>query len=88
MRFTACYTKLDDGKYMGKLLEWRGAITEGDDLEDCRNLLQEVANELAEIYKDEGKKIPYTPLVVEPMYVSVEPECLQCEEEALIANVS
>ncbi len=61
MKFTACYTKLDDGKYMGKLLDWKGVIT----------------NEMAELYKDDDRKIPYTQLVVEPMYVSVAPECLQ-----------
>ena len=72
----------------GSSFDWKGVITEGDNLEDCRSLLQEAANEMAELYKDDDRKIPYTQLVVEPMYVSVAPECLQREEEALIANVS
>lgn len=75
MNFTACYTKLEHG-YMGKLLEWPGVITEGDDLEDCRELLHEAASEMAEIYEDDGRKIPYTPLILEPMSVSVEPSCI------------
>ena len=84
--FTACYTKLEHG-YMGKLLEWPGVITEGNDLEDCRDLLAEAANEMAELYKDEGLKIPYAPLTLESMPVTVAPECLP-QEEALLAHVS
>ncbi|MBQ7196220.1 MAG: type II toxin-antitoxin system HicB family antitoxin [Synergistaceae bacterium] len=84
--FTACYTKLEHG-YMGKLLEWPGVITEGDDLEDCRDLLTEAANEMAELYKDEGLKIPYAPLILESMPVNVASECLP-QEEALLAHVS
>ena len=64
MKFTACYTKLEHG-YMGKLLEWPTVITEGDDLEDCRDLLVEAATEMAELYKDEGMNIPYPSIVVE-----------------------
>ena len=85
--FTACYTKLEHG-YMGKILEWPGVITEGDDLEDCRDLLTEAANEMAELYKDEGQKIPYTPLIFEPLSVKIAPECLPQEKEALLVNVS
>ena len=86
MQFTACYRKLEHG-YMGKLLEWPGVITEGDDLDDCRELLQEAAGEMAEIYEEDGRKIPYAPLIFEPMYVSVAPECLPAEE-ALMVHVS
>ena len=73
---------------MGKLLEWPGVITEGDDLEDCRELLIEAAGEMADIYKEDGKKIPYTPLIFEPLSISISPECLPQEEEALLVNVS
>ena len=55
--FTACYTKLDNG-YMGQLLEWTNVITEGDDLEDCENMLKDAAHEMMLAYKDEGMKIP------------------------------
>ena len=48
--------------------------------------LTEAANEMAELYKDEGRKIPYTPLVFEPVSVTVAPECLP-QEEALLVNV-
>ena len=87
MKFTACYQKLEHG-YMGKLLEWPGVITEGDNLDDCRELLLEAAGEMAEIYEEDGRKIPYTPLILEPVSVSVAPECVPVEEEALMVHVS
>ena len=80
MQFTACYTKLEHG-YMGKLLEWPTVITEGDSLDDCRDLLMEAASEMAELYRDEGMKIPHPSLTIETVYVPV-------EEEALLVNVS
>ena len=79
MQFTACYTKLEHS-YMGKLLEWPTVITEGDSLDDCRDLLVEAASEMAELYKDEGMKIPHPSITVETVYVPV-------EEEALLVNV-
>ena len=87
MKFTACYRKLEHG-YMGKLLEWPGVITEGDDLDECRDLLKEAAEEMADLYKDDGQKIPYTRLIFEPISVSVDPSCMPIEEEALLVNVS
>lgn len=82
MKFTACYTKLEHG-YMGQLLEWPGVITEGDDLDDCRDCLIEVAGEMAEIYKEDGLKIPSVSLKVETIDVPIE----DLQEEALLANV-
>ncbi|MBR4195629.1 MAG: type II toxin-antitoxin system HicB family antitoxin [Synergistaceae bacterium] len=87
MQFTACYRKLEHG-YLGRLLEWPGVITEGEDLDDCRELLQEAAGEMAELYEEDGRKIPYIPLIFEPMSVSVAPECIPSEEEALMVHVS
>ncbi len=74
---------------MGSLLEWPGVITEGDNLEDCRELLMEAANEMAEMFKDDGMKIPYTSLILEPLSISVAPECLPPKEkEEMLVNVS
>ncbi len=87
MKFTACYQKLEHG-YMGKLLEWPGVITEGDNLDDCRELLLEAANEMAEIYEEDGRKITYIPLIFEPVSISIAPECVPSNEEALMVHVS
>ena len=80
VKFTACYRKSEHG-YMGKLLEWPGVLTEGENLEECRDLLREVTSEMSEIYKEDGMKIPYHSIIVEPIFAPV-------EEEALLARVS
>ena len=66
MKFTACYTKLEHG-YMGKILEWPGVITEGDDLEDCEEMLKDAARVMALTYYEDGKKIPQETLIVKPI---------------------
>ena len=87
MKFTACYTKLEDGfGYMGQLLEWPNVITDGEDLKDCRDSLMEVAVEMADIYKDDGLKIPNRSLIVEAIDIPVDESLV--EEEILLANVS
>ncbi len=87
MKFTACYTKLEDGfGYMGQLLEWPNVITDGENLEDCRDSLMEVASEMADIYKEDGLKIPNRTLIVESIDISVDESLL--EKEALLAHVS
>ena len=87
MKFTACYTKLEDGfGYMGQLLEWPNVITDGEKLEDCRDSLIEAAVEMADIYKEDSLKIPNRTLIVEPIDISIDESLL--EKEALLAHVS
>ena len=87
MKFTACYTKLEEGfGYMGQLLEWPNVITSGKDIEDCKELLLEVAGEMADIYREDGLKIPYPSLTVESLDVPIDETLI--EKEALLANVS
>ena len=72
MQFTACYTKLEEnGGYMGQLLEWPNVITDGENLEDCRASLIEVAAEMADIYEEDGLEIPNVSLVVEPVNIPI-----------------
>ena len=80
MKFTAYYRKLEHG-YMGKLLEWPGVITEGDDLDDCRECLIDAAKEMALAYYEDGREIPQFPHVVEEI-------SLPLEKEALTVHVS
>ena len=86
MQFTACYTKLEHG-YMGQLLEWPGVITEGNDLEDCEEMLKDAAHEMMLAYKDENMKIPHRTLIVKPISIPVDEEMIDTQE-ALLANVS
>ena len=83
MRFTACYTKLEEGYgYMGQLLEWPNVITDGESLEDCRDSLIEVAAEMADIYEEDGLEIPDVSLTVETIDIPVKKS-----ERALLVHV-
>lgn len=73
MKFTACYRKLEHG-YMGKLLEWPGVITEGDNIDDCRECLIDAAAGMALAYRDSGYEIPHTVMTVEPLSIPLEDE--------------
>ncbi len=79
MKFTACYTKIDNG-YMGQLLEWPNVITEGETLNDCREMLIDAAGEMAIVYREDGLKIPQPEILTEPLLIPL--------EEAALVNVS
>ena len=73
MKFTACYTKLEEGYgYMGQLLEWPGVITEGKDIDDCRECLFDAAAAMAIAYRDDGYEFPQTMLTVETLPIPIE----------------
>jgi predicted RNase H-like HicB family nuclease len=55
--FTAKFTRIDTG-YMGQLLEWPEVITEGRDIEECREMLRDALNEMILAYRMQGKEIP------------------------------
>lgn len=84
MKFTACYTELEDG-YMGQLLEWPNVITSGKDLEECEAMLKDAAREMAIVYYEDGYEIPQPVLTVKPISIPIEKEELK---EALMVNVS
>ncbi|MBQ3458992.1 MAG: type II toxin-antitoxin system HicB family antitoxin [Synergistaceae bacterium] len=71
MKFTAYYRKLEHG-YMGKLLEWPGVITEGDDLDDCRECLIDAAKEMALAYYEDGREIPNEFVIAETLSIPLE----------------
>ena len=55
--YTASYTKISKG-YMGQLIEWPEVITEGKNLDDCRELLQDALHEMVVAYREQDKEIP------------------------------
>ncbi|ODS34064.1 MAG: hypothetical protein SCARUB_00837 [Candidatus Scalindua rubra] len=55
--FTARYTKIDAG-YIGQLVEWPEVITEGKNIEECREMLRDVLNEMILAYQQQEKEIP------------------------------
>jgi len=71
MNYTAKYIKIDSG-YMGQIIEWPEIVTEGKDLEDCRDMLRDALNEMILAYKDLGKEIPLGNALIEQLPVEVE----------------
>jgi predicted RNase H-like HicB family nuclease len=55
--YTAKYLKIDSG-YMGQLVEWPEVITEGNNIDECRELLKDAVGEMILAYKQQGKEIP------------------------------
>jgi predicted RNase H-like HicB family nuclease len=55
--YTARYTRIPAG-YMGQLVEWPEVITEGETLEDCRELLQDALREMIAGYHLQEKELP------------------------------
>ncbi len=55
--YTAKYTKINSG-YMGQLVEWPEVITEGETLDECREMLKDALTEMLLAYKQQGKEIP------------------------------
>ena len=71
MNYTAKYIKIDSG-YMGQIVEWPEIVTEGKDLEDCRDMLRDALNEMILAYKDLGKEIPLGNALIEQLPVKIE----------------
>jgi predicted RNase H-like HicB family nuclease len=55
--YTAKYTKIKSG-YMGQIVEWPEVITEGKNIDDCREMLKDALCEMILTYKQLGKEIP------------------------------
>jgi predicted RNase H-like HicB family nuclease len=68
--YTARYIKISRG-YMGQLLEWPEVVTEGRDLDDCRQSLKDALNEMILAYKQAGKEIPRGSELFEPISAPV-----------------
>ena len=66
--FTAKYTKIPSG-YLGQLIEWPEVVTEGDDIEECRNMLRDALKEMILAYKKLGKEIPMGNALIEQLPV-------------------
>ncbi len=66
--FTAKYTKIPSG-YLGQLVEWPEVVTEGQDIEDCRNMLRDALKEMMLAYKELGKELPMGNALIEQLPV-------------------
>ncbi len=68
--YTARYTKIPSG-YMGQLIEWPEVITEGETLEDCRELLQDALREMILAYHQQEKEMPLGGVLIEQIPVEI-----------------
>jgi predicted RNase H-like HicB family nuclease len=69
--YTAKYIKIDSG-YVGQLVEWPEVVTEGRDLEECRNMLRDALNEMVLAYEQLGKEIPIGNALIEQLPVEIQ----------------
>jgi predicted RNase H-like HicB family nuclease len=56
--YTAKYTKISSG-YMGQLVEWPEVITEGRDIDECREMLKDAVGEMILAYRQQKREIPF-----------------------------
>ena len=68
--YTAKYTKISSG-YMGQLIEWPEVITEGETLEECREMLKDALREMLLAYRQQAKQLPATSCLFEQLSVEV-----------------
>ena len=70
INYTAKYTKTETG-YMGQLVEWPEVVTEGKELEECREMLRDALNEMILAYQQLKKEIPAGNALIEQLPVEV-----------------
>lgn len=68
--YTAKYAKITAG-YMGQLVEWPAVVTEGQSLEECREMLQDALEQMVLAYRELGKEMPVGGALIEQMAVEV-----------------
>lgn len=68
--FTAKYKKISSG-YMGQIVEWPEVVTEGKNLEECREMLEDALREMMLAYIELKKDIPQGRVLFEPITVEV-----------------
>ena len=68
--YTAKYIKTTSG-YMGQLVEWTEVVTEGETLDECREMLQDALKEMVLAYREQGKEMHLVGALIEQMPVDV-----------------
>jgi predicted RNase H-like HicB family nuclease len=70
VNYTAKYTKIHSG-YMGQLIEWPEVVTEGKNLEECREMLRDALIEMVLAYQQMNREIPLGNALIEQLPVEV-----------------
>jgi predicted RNase H-like HicB family nuclease len=69
--YTARYTKLSSG-YIGQIIEWPEVVTEGQNLEDCREMLRDALHEMVLAYRQMNRPVPSATGLTESITVEVD----------------
>jgi predicted RNase H-like HicB family nuclease len=54
--FTVVYTPIEDGWYMAQVPELPGAVTQGRNLNEAREMIQDAVELLLQSYREDAKK--------------------------------
>ncbi len=68
--YTAKYTRINSG-YMGQLVEWPEVITEGQTLDECREMLKDALSEMVVAYRQQEKNFPLGGGLLEQLSVEI-----------------
>jgi predicted RNase H-like HicB family nuclease len=68
--YTAKYTRISSG-YMGQVVEWPEVITEGESLDNCRELLRDALQEMIAAYRQQHKEIPVGGGLIEQIKIEI-----------------
>jgi predicted RNase H-like HicB family nuclease len=69
--FTVVYTPIEDGWIMAQVPELPGAVTQGRDMDEAREMIQEAVALLLQSYRDQAAKVAPSGAVCETLSVDV-----------------
>lgn len=69
--FNVVYTPIEDGWIMAQMPELPGAVTQGRDMDEAREMIQEAVELLLQSYRDQAAKIAPAGAVWETLTVNV-----------------
>lgn len=56
---------------MGQLVDWPEVVTEGESLEECREMLEDALRLMVEAFREQNREIPIGRALMEQMPVEV-----------------
>jgi predicted RNase H-like HicB family nuclease len=69
--FNVVYTPIEDGWVMAQVPELPGAVTQGHDIVEAREMIQEAVELLLQSYRDNATKVAPTGAIWETLSVDV-----------------
>ena len=72
--YTAKYTKMNSG-YMGQLIEWPEVITEGKNIDECREMLKDALGEMVLAYQQQEREVPHGNCLIEQIPIEISNVC-------------